>query len=49
MQTNRSTFARLALALAIVVAAASSIAPAFAKHGADDPKGHVRGEGPRHP
>ena len=53
MQTNRSKLARLALALAIVIAAASSIAPAFAKHGADDPANHnagdVCGEGPGHP
>ena len=53
MQTNRSKLARLALALAIVIAAASSVAPAFAKHGADDGPNHnagdVRGEGAGHP
>lgn len=40
---------KIILALTLAVTAASlATAPAFAKHGADDPAGHVRGEGGGH-
>jgi hypothetical protein len=34
--------------LTVLVAAAMLSAPAFARHGADDPAGHIRGEGAGH-
>jgi hypothetical protein len=41
---------KIVLALAIAAAAMSAASSmSFAKHGADDPAGHVRGEGAGHP
>jgi hypothetical protein len=38
------------IAMIVVLAATAGLAtPSFARRGADDPKGHVRGEGIGHP